>query len=80
MVNRAELLLSEVLNALSQISEKRCKIEQLNSGMKLPELRRQIAELELMLQKEMAEFEVRFTIPFDFLVFSYTSIIGEPFL
>jgi hypothetical protein len=48
--------------------------------MKLPELRRQIAELELMLQKEMAEFEVRFTIPFDFLVFSYTSIIGEPFL
>ncbi|KAG6736171.1 hypothetical protein POTOM_061102 [Populus tomentosa] len=75
VVNRAELLLSEVLNALSQISEKRCKIEQLNSGMKLPELRRQIAELELMLHKEMAEFEVRFTVPFDFLVFSYTSII-----
>ncbi|KAH8521214.1 hypothetical protein H0E87_002318 [Populus deltoides] len=57
VVNRSELLLSEVLNALSQISEKRCKIEQLNRGMKLPELRRQIAELELMLQKEMAEFE-----------------------
>ncbi|KAF9689837.1 hypothetical protein SADUNF_Sadunf01G0134000 [Salix dunnii] len=57
VVNQAELLLSEVLNALSQISEKRCKIEQLNTGMKLPELRRQKAELELMLQKEMAEFE-----------------------
>ncbi|KAJ6427185.1 hypothetical protein OIU84_022730 [Salix udensis] len=57
VVNQAELLLSEVLNALSQISEKRCKIAQLNCGMKLPELRRQKAELELMLQKEMAEFE-----------------------
>ncbi|CAK7356447.1 unnamed protein product [Dovyalis caffra] len=57
VVNRAELLFSEVLNALSQISEKRCKIGQLNSGMKLPESRRQIAELELMLQKEKAEFE-----------------------
>ncbi|XP_011036542.1 PREDICTED: 1-phosphatidylinositol-3-phosphate 5-kinase FAB1B-like isoform X3 [Populus euphratica] len=57
VVNQAELLFSEVLNALSQISERRCKIEQNNSGMKLPESRRQIAEFELMLQKEKVEFE-----------------------
>lgn len=78
MVNQAELLFSEVLNALSQISEKRCKIEQNNSGMKLPESRRQIAEFESMLQKEKAEFEVRLSMHADLLVFSYTSIICEP--
>ncbi|KAJ6327355.1 hypothetical protein OIU78_014270 [Salix suchowensis] len=57
VVNQAELLFSEVLNALSQISEKLCKIEQHNSRMKLPESRRQIAEFESMWQKEKAEFE-----------------------
>ncbi|KAJ6706192.1 1-PHOSPHATIDYLINOSITOL-3-PHOSPHATE 5-KINASE FAB1B [Salix purpurea] len=57
VVNQAELLFSEVLNALSQISEKLCKIEQHNSRMKLPESRRQIAEFESLWQKEKAEFE-----------------------
>ena len=65
MVNQAELLFSEVLNALSQISEKLCKIEQHNSRMKLPESRRQIAEYESMWQKEKVEFEVRLSIHAD---------------
>ncbi|KAJ8774004.1 hypothetical protein K2173_009435 [Erythroxylum novogranatense] len=56
VVNRAELLFSEVLNALSQIVDKRSSVASANSGMKT-ETRRQIAGLELMLQKEKAEFE-----------------------
>ncbi|GAV86552.1 Cpn60_TCP1 domain-containing protein/FYVE domain-containing protein/PIP5K domain-containing protein [Cephalotus follicularis] len=55
VVNRAELLFSEVLNALSQILEK--TFGPLNSGIKTPESRRQIAELEVIFQKEKAEFE-----------------------
>ncbi|KAG2728507.1 hypothetical protein I3843_01G204100 [Carya illinoinensis] len=57
MVDRAEFLFSEVLNALCQIAEKRSGSGPLNSGMKTPETRRRIAELEAMLQKEKAEFE-----------------------
>ncbi|KAF5466280.1 hypothetical protein F2P56_016221 [Juglans regia] len=57
MVDRAELLFSEVLNALCQIAEKRSGSGPLNSGMKTPETRCRIAELEAMLQKEKAEFE-----------------------
>lgn len=59
MVNRAELLFSEVLNGLSQIGEQRSSAVLLNSGLKTPELRRQVAELEGMLQKEKLEFEVK---------------------
>ena len=59
MVNRAELLFSEVLNALSQIGEKRSSPVPVGNGLKTPELRRQVAELEGMLQKEKVEFEVR---------------------
>lgn len=56
MVDRAELLFSEVCNALHRISEK-------GHGMGLiTESRHQIAELEGMLQKEKAEFEVRFLV------------------
>ncbi|KAK9281485.1 hypothetical protein L1049_004388 [Liquidambar formosana] len=57
VVDRAELLFSEVLNALSQIAEKRSRIGPLNGAMKMPESRRQIVELEGMLQKEKTEFE-----------------------
>ncbi|KAK7389704.1 hypothetical protein VNO78_24969 [Psophocarpus tetragonolobus] len=57
VVNRAELLFSEVLNGLSQIGEKRSNAVQVNNGHKTPELRRQVAELEGMLQKEKVEFE-----------------------
>lgn len=57
VVDRAELLFSEVLNALGQIVEKRSGARPLNNGIKTPEMRRKIAELEGMLQKEKLEFE-----------------------
>ncbi|KAG5141847.1 hypothetical protein JHK82_017542 [Glycine max] len=57
VVNRAELLFSEVLNGLSQIGEQRSNALQVSNGHKSPELRRQVAELEGMLQKEKLEFE-----------------------
>ncbi|XP_048234240.1 1-phosphatidylinositol-3-phosphate 5-kinase FAB1B isoform X2 [Ricinus communis] len=57
VVNRAELLFSDVLNALSQIAQKKSSLGPGNSGMKLPESRRQIGELEAMLQNEKTEFE-----------------------
>ncbi|KAF7813970.1 1-phosphatidylinositol-3-phosphate 5-kinase FAB1B [Senna tora] len=56
VINRAELLFSEVLNALSQIGEKRSNAAPV-SGLKRPELRRQVAGLEEMLQKEKSDFE-----------------------
>ncbi|KAI9093903.1 hypothetical protein K1719_026901 [Acacia pycnantha] len=57
VISRAELLFSEVLNALSQIGEKRSSSVPVSSGLKTLEYRRQVAELEGMLQKEKAEFE-----------------------
>ncbi|XP_054782980.1 1-phosphatidylinositol-3-phosphate 5-kinase FAB1B-like [Prosopis cineraria] len=57
VINRAELLFSEVLNAVSQIGEKRSSSVPLSSSLKTSEYRRQVAELEGMLQKEKAEFE-----------------------
>ncbi|CAI8607812.1 unnamed protein product [Vicia faba] len=57
MVNRAELLFSEVLNCLSQIGEKKSNSVQIISGHKTPELRSQVAELEGMLRRERLEFE-----------------------
>ncbi|PQP97848.1 hypothetical protein Pyn_00371 [Prunus yedoensis var. nudiflora] len=57
VVERAELLFSEVLNALRQIAEKRSGSGSHTSGMVTPESRHQIAELEGMLQKEKVEFE-----------------------
>ncbi|KAG5538034.1 hypothetical protein RHGRI_025205 [Rhododendron griersonianum] len=53
VVDRAELLFAEVLNALSQMGETSGP----GHGTKLSESRRQIAELEAMLQKEKTEFE-----------------------
>ncbi|XP_052176538.1 1-phosphatidylinositol-3-phosphate 5-kinase FAB1B-like [Diospyros lotus] len=57
VVDGAELLFAEVLNALSKMAEQRPGTGLLNGSMKVPESRRQIAELEVMLQKEKAEFE-----------------------
>ncbi|PON78285.1 Chaperonin Cpn60/TCP-1 family [Trema orientale] len=57
VVNGVELLFSEVLNALSQIAEKRTGAGVLGGGIRLPESRRQIVELEGILQKEKEEFE-----------------------
>ncbi|KAJ8755880.1 hypothetical protein K2173_024425 [Erythroxylum novogranatense] len=56
VANRAELLFSEVLKALNQIADKRSGALPINSGMN-HETRRQIKELELMLEKEKTEFE-----------------------
>ncbi|KAI4329029.1 hypothetical protein L6164_021336 [Bauhinia variegata] len=57
VVNRAKLLFSEVLNALSVIGEKKSSTLPVNLGLKTTELRRQVAELEGMWQKEKGEFE-----------------------
>ncbi|KAL3825062.1 hypothetical protein ACJIZ3_021091 [Penstemon smallii] len=54
---RAELLFSEVLNALRLLTERKSGVSLHSSGMKIPESRRQIANLEGMLQKEKSEFE-----------------------
>ncbi|XP_062087941.1 1-phosphatidylinositol-3-phosphate 5-kinase FAB1B isoform X2 [Humulus lupulus] len=56
-VDRAELLFSEVLNALSQIAEKRSGPGMLGGGVRIPESRRQTIEMEGILQKEKEEFE-----------------------
>ncbi|KAI3455674.1 hypothetical protein Pfo_012337 [Paulownia fortunei] len=57
VVGRAELLFSEVLNALRLLVEKKSGLGLLNSGMNISESRRQVADLEGMLQKEKSEFE-----------------------
>ncbi|XP_043707640.1 1-phosphatidylinositol-3-phosphate 5-kinase FAB1B-like [Telopea speciosissima] len=57
VVDRAELLFTEVLNALHQIAEKRSDAGSVSNNLKAPESRRHISELEGMLQKEKAEFE-----------------------
>ncbi|KAG9459776.1 hypothetical protein H6P81_004284 [Aristolochia fimbriata] len=57
VIDGAELLFSEVLNALRQIEEKRCGGGAHINGLKLSESRRHIAELEALLQKEKTDFE-----------------------
>ncbi|GAB4849986.1 hypothetical protein Ancab_029285 [Ancistrocladus abbreviatus] len=57
VVERAELLFSEVLNVLSQIKEKKSGTGPVNSGMRSPEARCHTAELEGVLRKEKVEFE-----------------------
>ncbi|KAL2462389.1 1-phosphatidylinositol-3-phosphate 5-kinase FAB1B [Forsythia ovata] len=58
VVGRAELLFSEVKNALGLLVEKKFGSDPLNSGMKVPESCCLLADLEGVLQKEKAEFEV----------------------
>ncbi|XP_047340766.1 1-phosphatidylinositol-3-phosphate 5-kinase FAB1B [Impatiens glandulifera] len=57
VVNQAELLFAEVLNALRQMAEKKSSSGAFSGGMKLAESKRQLADLEVLLQKEKAEFE-----------------------
>ncbi|KAL5698578.1 1-phosphatidylinositol-3-phosphate 5-kinase [Ranunculus cassubicifolius] len=57
LVDKAKLLFTEVLNALSQIAEKRFGTGSVDSSLRVSESRRRIGELERMLQKEKAEFE-----------------------
>ncbi|KAH0691092.1 hypothetical protein KY289_018450 [Solanum tuberosum] len=56
VIFRAELLFAEVLNAIRLLVEKRSG-RQLNSRINVPVARRQISDLEGMLQKEKQEFE-----------------------
>ncbi|KAK6153537.1 hypothetical protein DH2020_013176 [Rehmannia glutinosa] len=57
VAGRAELLFSEVLNALRLLVERKSGSSLLNNSMKVPESRRHLADLEGMLQKEKLEFE-----------------------
>lgn len=56
VVDSAELLFTEVLNALHQISEKRPITGSFDGNVKILELRRNIVELEDILQVEKADF------------------------
>ncbi|KAE9593610.1 hypothetical protein Lal_00036326 [Lupinus albus] len=60
VANRAEILFSEVLNALSQIGVKRSSSVPVTSSLKAPELKMQFAELDGVLQTEKVEFEEAF--------------------
>lgn len=71
VVSRAELLFSEILNALTQMAEKKFGKSSANSSVNMSQSRRQLADLEAMLQKEKAEFEV--------ILFLYIYIIQDPF-
>ncbi|GLT46185.1 hypothetical protein SLA2020_199590 [Shorea laevis] len=57
VAHRAAIIFSEVLNALSQIAEKKLSKEALINTIKIHEQRHQIIELEGILKKEKAEFE-----------------------
>ncbi|CAL1399568.1 unnamed protein product [Linum trigynum] len=57
VVDRAELLFSEILTALGRIAEKRRAAALHNGSTKPTESRRQITELEALLKKEKAEFQ-----------------------
>jgi len=52
------LFFADVFDSLRQIGEKIASSGSFNAGIKVPESRRCIAELEGMLQKEKTEFEV----------------------
>ncbi|KAL8113631.1 1-phosphatidylinositol-3-phosphate 5-kinase FAB1B isoform X1 [Apium graveolens] len=57
VIDRAELLFSEVLNSLRQIVERRPGTGSLISSMRNHEFRRCLVDLEGMVQKEKSEFE-----------------------
>ncbi|XAR51301.1 1-phosphatidylinositol-3-phosphate 5-kinase [Bertholletia excelsa] len=57
VVDRADMLFTEILNALSQMAEKRSSTGMLNDGTRVPILRSQIEQLEIILQREKEEFE-----------------------
>lgn len=59
VVDSAELLFTEVLNALHQISERRPITGSFDGNIKILELRRNIMELEDILQAEKADFTVK---------------------
>lgn len=56
--DRAELLYTEVCNAINEISEKLSRSGTLESNTKAFGLRKHVMELEWILKKEKEEFEV----------------------
>lgn len=69
---RAELLYTEVCNALNEISKKWSRSGSLDNSAKACGLRKHIMELERILKREKEDIEVRFkqTLPFFFPCFS----------
>lgn len=57
VAEKVEMLFREVFNLLCQIGQKIATSGSFYSGIKVPESRRQIAELEGLLHKEIVEFE-----------------------
>lgn len=57
VADKVEMLFREVFNLLHQIGQKIARSGSFYSSIKVPESRRQIAELEGMLHKETVEFE-----------------------
>lgn len=75
VIDRAELLFSEVLNSLRQIVERKPGTGSLNSSMKNHELRRCLVDLEGMVHKEKSEFEVSCsTVSLCFLIYVAASM------
>jgi len=60
VAEKVEMLFREVFNLLCQIGQKIATSGSFYSSIKVPESRRQIAELEGMLHKETVGFEVIF--------------------
>ncbi|XP_071716617.1 1-phosphatidylinositol-3-phosphate 5-kinase FAB1B-like [Rutidosis leptorrhynchoides] len=57
VIRRSESLFLEILNALSQMADKKHVAGSANGSMIMTQFRRQVADLEVMLRKEKAEFE-----------------------
>lgn len=60
VANSTELLFNEVLTVLAKLKEKGPSTGSLDGNVKILESRKNIVELEEMLQVEKAEFEVYF--------------------
>lgn len=58
VANKSDLVFAEIFNAIGVLGEKIASSKFLYSSAKLSEARRQLVELESLLQKEKAEVEV----------------------
>jgi len=58
VADKSNLVFAEIFNALGALDEKIASSKSLYSSTKLSDARRQIVELESLLQKEKAEVEV----------------------
>eukprot|EP00252_Welwitschia_mirabilis_P006933 TRINITY_DN1789_c0_g1_i11.p1 TRINITY_DN1789_c0_g1~~TRINITY_DN1789_c0_g1_i11.p1 ORF type:complete len:1967 (+),score=353.98 TRINITY_DN1789_c0_g1_i11:165-6065(+) len=57
VADKAELFFAEAFDSLRQVGEKTANSGSLYAGVRVPELRKRVAELEGKLQKEKSEFE-----------------------